>query len=166
MHQHCKCDAPNDVQRRQAPTPHQPSISWAGAEGRSGRGSLWKRQIDVSLDHRELQHRQEADRQLLESSAYSPAFLQPTHTPFNDAPPSVCGFVELQRAAFVVGQLILALRSHRLDAVSPQPLPHAPIAVAFVAGQAQRTLTRPTQRLGNRYAVHHFLDLRRFVREI
>lgn len=63
----------------------------------------------------------------------------------------------------MVLSLVIALRDHRTNAVPPQPITDARVAVSLVAGHGLRARPRTTEGLRNPNRIHAFLELRRFV---
>src|SRR3954469_25321473 len=86
---------------------------------------------EAALDHRELDHRQEVDGELLEARREPPALFEPADQALDDVAPAVRGLIEAR-----VRRLIFARRDHRADPAAPQLLPDAGIAIALIAGEA------------------------------
>lgn len=115
------------------------------------------------MNHCEFDHGQEVDGKLLESCSDPSSFFEPTDALLDDAPASIGGLVEQERSTLMVGSLVVPLRDHGTDAVLPEPLANARVAVSFVPGQTVGPRPGPSEGLGDGNALHHRLDPRGIV---
>jgi len=104
----------------------------------------------------------EVDSQFLESRADASRFLHPPDTLFDDGSLSVGRLVEFD-SPVMVRRFVALVRNDRLDPSGSKPIANAPYAVPFVGGQSLRACSRAPQTLRDGNAVHHRLDLRRFM---
>ncbi len=98
------------------------------------------------MDHCELHHREEEDREFLEPRADPTAVLQPADRQLDDAATPVGLLVE-RRAAVMSEPLVFPSRDQRLAAGLPKPVPQLNVVMAFVTRQSLRPLWSWVRRL-------------------
>ena len=109
-----------------------------------------------------MKHSVEVDGQFFEARANASRFFHPSDALFNYSTLPIGRSVELNPTV-VTRSFVALVRDDRLNAAGAKPVPHARNAVSFVGGQFLRACSRTAQALWDGDAVHHRLDLRRFV---
>lgn len=110
-----------------------------------------------------MDHGSEIDRGFLKARPHGTALLKPSCVALNHMALSVTLLVELQRPAFVVFALVLALRNGRFDSPLSEPLADTVVAVALIAGHTFGACAWPASWLGDTHGIHRFFELRRVV---
>ncbi len=104
----------------------------------------------------------EVDGQFFEARANASRFFHPSDALFDYGALSIGPSVELDPTV-VARSFVALVWDDRLDPAGSKPVPHARNAVPFVGSQFFRACSRTPDSLRDRDAVHHRLDLRRFV---
>ena len=104
----------------------------------------------------------EVDRKFLEASANASRFLHPSDALFDNSALPIALSVELDPPV-VARSSVALVRDDWLDAAGAKPVTHARNTVPFVGGQFLRACSRTPESLRDGDAVHHRLNLRRFV---
>ena len=126
-------------------------------------GSVLKGHFEHSLDHRQLHHGQEVDRQFLEACADASALLHPTDALFHNTPSSVRVLVE-GHFGIVASLLVVLVRNDRLDSSILQELTDPIAAISLIAGQTLRAASRAASLLPDTHLGQHRLESLRVVR--
>ncbi len=109
-----------------------------------------------------MKHPMEVNGQFFESRANASRFFHPSDALFDHSTLSIGLSVELEPT--VVGRsFVVFVRDDWLDPAGSKPVPDTRNAVPFVGDQFLRACSRTPQALRDGDAVHHRLDLRRFV---
>ena len=109
-----------------------------------------------------MKHAMEVNGQFLEAGANASRFLHPSNALFDYGALSIGRSVEPDPTV-AASRFVAPVRNDRPDAAGSKPVPDAWNAVPFVGNQFLWTCSRTPQTLGDGDAVHHPLDLRRFV---
>ncbi len=109
-----------------------------------------------------MKHSMEVNGQFLEACTNASRFLHPSDALFDDGALPIGRSVELDPTV-VARSFVALVRDDRLDAAGSKPVPHARNAVPLVDSQFFRACSWTPDPLRDGDAVHHRLDLRRFV---
>ncbi len=109
-----------------------------------------------------MKHAMEVNGQFLEARSNAARFFHPSDALFDYGALPISGSIKLD-SSVVARPFIALVRNDRLDPTGSEPIPNAANAVSFVGGQPVRTGSWAAQALRNGDAVHHRLDLRRFM---
>src|SRR3990172_7198222 len=104
----------------------------------------------------------EVDGQFFEACADASRLLHPSDARFDHGASPIRPSIEAHPTV-IAGCFVLFVGDHRFDAAGSKPITDTRNAVAFIGGQFLGALARRSQALGDGNAVHHRLDLRRFM---
>src|SRR5215471_5212074 len=110
------------------------------------------------MNHRDLDHGQEVQSELFETSTNPSAFFEPADALLNDAATSVGFSIEFLWSSTAVDSRVVSPRDHAGDMVGSKPFADSGEIVAFVSRQTFRSLADSARRLRDGNLVHQGLD--------
>ena len=125
-------------------------------------GCVSKKDPEVALEDRELEHREVAERELLEASGDPATLLEPRDAPLDDVPESIGLAVEVPAPA-ATALLVGPLRDHGLNLAAMEPVADVAVAVAPVSDQALGAPSSSAAGARNPNRLHQRLEADRLV---